>query len=66
MKVDDGGMSVEIFKSAKVKIDGSRDKVTYGYGADSAYDLPAGDYVLSVKLAGATGEMPFTVKVGNW
>ena len=64
MKVEDGGLSVEIFKAAK-KIDGSRDKVTYGYGANSAYDLPAGDYVLSVKLAGATGETPFTVKVGE-
>jgi Ca-activated chloride channel homolog len=64
MMVEDGGLTVEIFKAAK-KIDGSRDKISYGYGANSKYELPPGDYVLSAKLAGAKGETPFTVKVGE-
>jgi len=62
MKVDAGGLSVEILKAQK-KIDGTRDKVTYGYGPDTKYDLPPGDYVLWAKLDAAEAEAPFSVSV---
>jgi len=64
MKVDAGGLAVRIFKSAK-RIDGSREDVTYGYGPDTAYDLPAGDYVLEAKMDAAVAEAPFSVAVGQ-
>ncbi|MBL8580091.1 MAG: VWA domain-containing protein [Mesorhizobium sp.] len=62
MKVDASGLSVEILKAQK-KIDGTREKVTYGFGPDSKYDLPPGDYVLWAKLDAAEAEMPFSVAV---
>ncbi len=64
MKVDASGLGVRIVKGQK-KIDGTREDVTYGYGPDSEYDLPAGDYVLIAKLDAAEAEAPFTVKVGE-
>jgi Ca-activated chloride channel family protein len=64
MKVDAGGLAVRIFKAAK-RIDGTREDVTYGYGPDTAHDIPAGDYVLVAQLDAAEAEAPFTVKVGE-
>ena len=64
MKVDDGGLAIRIAKAAK-KIDGSREDVTYAYGPDSAFDLPAGDYVLVAKMQATEAEAPFSVRVGE-
>jgi Ca-activated chloride channel family protein len=64
-KVDSGDLSWKIFKAAK-KLDGSRDQVSYGFGADSQFDLPAGDYVALVEMQAAVAEQPFTVKVGEF
>ena len=63
-KIDSPGMALEVY-AAKVKLDGTREKVTYHYGADGNFDLPAGDYVLLGKIAGAIAETPFSVKVGE-
>src|SRR5690606_386140 len=54
----------EIFK-AKKAIDGSRQSVSYGYGATSEFDLPGGDYVATAKVGEAVAEAPFTVKVSE-
>lgn len=64
MKVEDGGLAVNIVKAAK-KIDGSRDDVAYGYGPDSGYDVPPGDYVAVARMDQAVAEQPFTVKAGE-
>ncbi len=63
-KIDSPGMAIEIY-AAKVKLDGTRDKVAYHFGADAKFDLPPGDYVLFGKLSGAQAESPFSVKVGE-
>ncbi len=65
MKVEAGGLAVRIFKAAK-RIDGTREDVTYGYGPDTKYDLPPGDYVLYAEMQAAKGEAPFSVKVGEY
>lgn len=62
-KVDSGDLSWKVFKAAK-KLDGTRDQVTYAYGPDSKFDLPAGDYVMAVDMQAASAEQPFSVKVG--
>jgi Ca-activated chloride channel family protein len=64
MKVEDGGLFVEILKSAK-KLDGSRESVVSGYGPDSAHEVPPGDYVLRARIGEAEAETPFSVKVGE-
>lgn len=64
MKVEDGGLAVNIVKAAK-KIDGSREDVAYGYGPDSGYDVPPGDYVAVARMDQAVAEQPFTVKAGE-
>jgi Ca-activated chloride channel homolog len=63
-KVDAPGMGIEIY-AAKVKLDGSREKIAYHFGADAKFDLPPGDYVLLGKIGAAVGEAPFSVKVGE-
>ena len=63
-KVDSGDLSWTVFKAAK-KLDGTRDQVGYGFGADSKFDLPAGDYVMAVEMQAASAEQPFSVKVGE-
>ncbi|WP_395448090.1 hypothetical protein ACHMW7_24850 [Aminobacter sp. UC22_36] len=63
-KVDASGLDVKVFK-AKKKIDGSREQVTYAFGPDSKFDLPAGDYVAVVKMDQAETEQPFNVRVGE-
>jgi Ca-activated chloride channel homolog len=64
MKVEGGEHFVEIL-GAKKDIDGNRKSVSYTYGADAHFDLPAGDYVAVVTLGVAKAEVPFTVKVGE-
>lgn len=63
-KVDSGDLSWRVLKAAK-KLDGTREQVTYAFGADSKFDLPAGDYVIAVEMQAASAEQPFSVKVGE-
>lgn len=51
---------IEILE-AKKALDGSRKSVTYGYGGNQDFELPAGDYVVTYKLGGTTGEVPFSI-----
>ncbi|RVA50050.1 VWA domain-containing protein [Mesorhizobium sp. M7A.F.Ca.US.001.01.1.1] len=64
-KADGSGVGFKVLK-AKKKIDGTRDEVTYAYGPDSKFDLPADDYVLIATVDLAVVEQPFTVKVGEF
>ncbi|MES0071967.1 VWA domain-containing protein [Mesorhizobium sp. M0058] len=64
-KADGSGIGFKVFK-AKKKIDGTREEVTYSYGPDSKFDLPADDYVLIATVDLAVVEQPFTVKVGEF
>ncbi|MEO5321807.1 VWA domain-containing protein [Mesorhizobium sp. CC13] len=63
-KVDAGGLDVKIYKARK-KIDGTREQVTYGYGPDNKFDLPAGDYVAVVRMDQAEVEQAFNARVGE-
>ncbi len=63
-KVEASGLDVKIYKAAK-KVDGSREQVTYGFGPDGKFDLPAGDYVAVVRMDQAETEQPFNIKVGE-
>lgn len=63
-KVDSGDLSWKIYKAAK-KIDGTREQVTYGFGAAQKFDLAAGDYIAEVQMQGAGAEQPFTIAVGQ-
>jgi Ca-activated chloride channel family protein len=51
---------LEIYE-AKKALDGTRKSVTYGYGGEQDFELPAGDYVVTYKLKGAKGEIAFSV-----
>ena len=62
-KVEDD-IFMEVF-DAKVALDGTRNSVTYGYGGEQDFELPPGDYVMSYKLDGAVGDVPFTVAVAE-
>ncbi|WP_027055033.1 vWA domain-containing protein [Mesorhizobium erdmanii] len=64
-KADGSGIGFRVVK-AKMKIDGTRDEVTYAYGPDSKFDLPPGDYVLIATVDLAVVEQPFNVKVGEF
>jgi len=64
MKVDAGGLAVNIFK-AKKSIDGQREDMGYGYGPDSSYDLPPGEYAAVVRLDEAGAEGTATVSVNE-
>ena len=64
LKVEDGGLAVNVAKAAK-KIDGTRDDVAYAYGPDAGFDLPQGDYVAVTKMGEAQAEQPFAVKTGE-
>lgn len=50
---------------AKKALDGSRKSVTYGYGGKQDFELAPGDYVVLYKLAGASGEVPFSIKTAE-
>ncbi len=56
--------SVEIL-AAKKALDGSRNRLTTGYGPGSKFELAAGDYVAVVSQGAASAEVPFTVKTGE-
>lgn len=64
-KVDSGDLTWKMFKAAK-KLDGSREQVSYGYGPGSKFDLPAGDYFLTVDMQAASAEIPFSIAVGEF
>ena len=64
MRVEDGGLAISIFKAAEA-IDGSREEVGYGYGPDTNYELPPGDYVARTRMGVAVVETPFTVATGE-
>lgn len=64
MKVEDGGLGVNIV-SATAAINGSREEFGYGYGPDTNYDLPPGDYVAIVNMDEAVAEVPFTIETGK-
>ncbi len=64
MKVEDGGLFLEILKAAK-KLDGSRESVVSAYGPDSAHEVPPGDYVLHARIGETEADAPFSVKVGE-
>jgi Ca-activated chloride channel homolog len=63
-KVDTSGLSVRIVK-ARLKIDGTRDEVTYAYGPDSKFDLPPGDYVAILRMEETEVERPFNIRAGE-
>ncbi|MBU1306429.1 MAG: VWA domain-containing protein [Alphaproteobacteria bacterium] len=60
----DADIFLEVLE-AKKAIDGSRKSVTYGYGGEQSFELPTGDYVVTYKLAGASGEVPFSIKTAE-
>lgn len=63
-KVDSSELFVEIFKS-KLKLDGTREQVTYTYGPDAKFDLSPGDHVAVLRLDKATAEQPFNIRAGE-
>ena len=48
--LDRSSAASDVYKRQVKKLDGSRDQVSYGFGADSQFDLPAGDYVALVEI----------------
>jgi Ca-activated chloride channel family protein len=63
-KVEASGVAFQVVKAQK-KIDGSREDVQTGYGPDSAFDLPPGDYVVIADMEEAVAEAPFTLGAGE-
>jgi Ca-activated chloride channel family protein len=63
MVVEDGDLFIEIF-GAKKDIQGNRKSVAYGYGPETGFDLPPGDYVAVAKMGEALAETPFSVETG--
>lgn len=63
-KVDSGDLSWEVYKAAK-GVDGGREKVGYDFGPAKKFDLPAGDYVVTLDMQAAKAETPVTVAVGD-
>lgn len=63
-KVDSSNLDIKIFKAAK-KMDGSREQVTYAFGADAKFDLAPGDYVAVVQMDQATVEQPFNIRAAE-
>jgi Ca-activated chloride channel family protein len=57
------GASIEIRKPADVS--GQKEWVATEYGSDKTFQIPAGDYVVIVKLDLATAEMPLKVVAGE-
>lgn len=55
---------MEVFE-AKKALDGTRKSLSYGYGGEQDFTLPAGDYVLVYDLDGTKGEVPFSVAVAE-
>lgn len=63
-KVDSSSLAWKVFKGTK-KLDGTREQVSYAFGPDSAFALPAGDYVMTVDMEATSVEHPFSVTVGQ-
>lgn len=64
LAVEDGGLAVRVVR-AKAALDGSREEMGYGYGAENEFQLPPGDYVALLSLDQAETEVPFTVAAGE-
>jgi len=63
-KVESSDLFVDIYK-AKLKLDGTREQVTYTYGPDAKFDLSPGDHVAVLRLDKATAEQPFNIRAGE-
>jgi Ca-activated chloride channel family protein len=63
-KADSSGVSFTVLRAEK-QTDGTREQVAYGYGPDSKFDLPEGDYVIEATVDLALVEQPFSVKAGE-
>ena len=64
MMMEEAGQAVRVV-SAAMKIDGSRTDFGTAYGMGEQFTLPPGDYLAQVSLNWASGETPFTVKIGE-
>src|SRR5690606_32060925 len=64
MRVEDGGVSFTVV-GAKKDINGNRKDFGTGYGPDTAFDLPPGDYAALAKMGEAVVETPFAVAAGE-
>jgi len=63
-KVDGSGLDVKIFRS-KLNVDGTREQVSYAFGADARFDLAPGDHVALVRMDQAEAEQPFNIRAGE-
>lgn len=59
-KVGASGLAITVFKAG-----GSGDEAGYGYGSESSYDLPPGDYRVVARLDRTEAEALATVKTGE-
>lgn len=59
-KISASGLAVTVFKAG-----GSDDEAGYGYGSESSYDLPPGDYRVVARLDRAEAEVLATVRIGE-
>ena len=64
MLMEDSGHAVQVL-SAQKKIDGSQTSFGTTYGMGGKVTLPPGDYIAVVSQHWASGETPFTVKIGE-
>jgi Ca-activated chloride channel family protein len=62
-KIGTSGLAIRIFKAQK-EPGGSPEEAAYGYGVDSAYDLPPGDYTVLATLDRAEAWAPASIRVG--
>ena len=58
-KIGASGLAITVFKA------GSDDEAGYGYGSESSYDLPPGDYRVVARLDRAEAEATATVRTGE-
>ncbi|MEQ1953939.1 VWA domain-containing protein [Mesorhizobium yinganensis] len=59
-KIGESGLAVSVFKAG-----GSDDEAGYGYGSESSYDLPPGDYRVVARLDRAEAEISASIKAGE-
>lgn len=59
-KIGASGLAITVFKAG-----GSDDEAGYGYGSESSYDLPPGDYRVVARLDRAEAEVLATVRTGE-
>jgi Ca-activated chloride channel family protein len=59
-KIGASGLAITVFEAG-----GSGDEAGYGYGSESSYDLPPGDYRVVARLDRAEAEVLATVRTGE-